>query len=177
LADKVGGMFTHYENQTSMNFVAMNTTAKYDAMDYFPSTGYTVYPSATGEKLYVGGAIQTLTLQQNPILNYAKAPVVTFIDDHQFARGEDALQDWSYAKAEEYSIPLTFPSYFANTIFADDINSYINLSLERNGALFEIADHNWNHTSFFTYQGYTYQWNTVNASESKWKNYTTIPLI
>ena len=176
LADKIGDSWQPYEAVADRNFVIANNTNKYDALDYFPSTGYTVYPSGTTEKVYALNLTTTLTLQPNPILNYAKIPFVTFIDDHVFAVGENASWTWAYAKAREYGIPFTLPSSFDDTILPHEIYSWVNLSNEQHGTLFEIAEHNYNHTSFFGYQGYDYQRATVNLSMDKWYAYTTIPL-
>ncbi len=176
LADKVGGSWRHYESIADRNFVIANSTSKYDNLDYFPSTGYTIYPSGIAEKVYALNLTTTLTLQQNPILNYAKIPFVTFIDDHEFAVGEDSSWTWAYAKARQYAVPFTLPSYFANTILPHEIYSWINLSSEQNGTLFEIGDHNYNHTGFYAEYGYEFQRATVNLSMVKWYTYTTIPL-
>jgi hypothetical protein len=178
LADRLGGMWKHHESSDDMDFVIANNAIRYDCLDYFPSSGYTIYPSESGEKVYAGGSTTTLALRENPIANYRLVPFVTFIDDHQFAVGMNPLDDWSYAMAREYQIPLTLPSLFGPTTTSREIHSWINLSNEQDGTLFEIGDHNYNHTSFYAHQDYSYQLATVGASMSKWHNFTTdIPLI
>jgi hypothetical protein len=176
-ADNVGSMWNHHEEKSSYNLIIAKNGDSFDALDYFSPTGYVVYPSGTTETIIAGGASATVAFLPNPIQNYAKIPVVTDVDDNQFAEGEDPLWDWLYATAREYGIAITLPSYFAETIHLDDIHSYINLSLERNGTLFEIADHGYNHTSFYAHQGYSYAYDTFLLSKAKWNGNTSIPLL
>ena len=178
MADKVGSVWNHDELVDNYNFVIAENPDRFDALDYFPATGYTVYPSGTTETIYASGTTRTLNLQANPILNYAETPLVTFVDDLSQARGDSADWDWAFATAERYGIPLTLNAYGWDVVGAYEINSWINLSDERVGTLFEIADHNYNHSNFYTSpQGYDYQKTTMDLTQAKWATYTDIPIV
>lgn len=175
--DNLGSVWNHHEENASYNLLVAKNGDKFDTFDYFPATGYKINPSGTSETIIAQNASTTVNHFVNPILNYARLPVITDVDDHQYAEGDDATWDWLYATARTYSMSLTFPSYFANTILQHDINSYVNKSTERHGTLFEIADHGYNHTSFYGYQAYPYAGATYNLSKAKWSGNTSIPLI
>ena len=181
LADKVGSMWTHYESTTDTNFVIARNAVRFDALDYFPSTGYTVYPSEVSETIYAHGVTTVSAFDPNPLLNYAKTPFVTFYDDH----GNNATGEWAFSTARRYDIALSLPT--PNAYLSDaEMNADVNLSLERSETLFEITDHNYNHTAFYGSGTYLGTWATENYYEQKkildfaqdkWDNYTTtIPM-
>lgn len=178
-AEDVGSTWAAYQEKSNHHLVIAKNGNSFDCLSYFPDDGYIIYPSGTSETIIEDGVERNVALGQNRILDYQKIPIIMTIDEMQYARGsgEDADMDWLYGIAERYQIPVTLPSYFGGTIFADDFNSYVNLSLERNGSLFEIADHSNNHTNYYGNQAYATPYNGWLDSKADWAIYTDTPLL
>ena len=174
-AENLGDAWNHHESRNDYNLVLAKNGRRVDCLRYFPDSGYSFVPTGISESLFAGGAASLLRLAPNPILNYARIPVVITVDDNAYAAGQNESFDWLWAEARKYDISVTFASSFSG-IYGDIISTYINLSNERQGTLFEIADHGYNHSSFAYPESYDTNYALFAASKSVWQNLTDLPL-
>jgi len=176
LADRIGSVWATYQAIDALNLVVAKNANRYDAISYFKSSGYTVYPSEISETIYVAGTILTPDLQESPLAAYyEKVPLVTWVDDHVDAFGDNPTNDWGITTANRYGIPMTMPSIFDGSIHPYEYYDWINLTGEVNGTRYEIAEHGYDHA---TYYGNNYAWQLAHsgASVAQWGSYTSTPI-
>lgn len=167
--------FTEYD-RTDTNLVVAYNDERIDCLRYFSDDGYTYVPTAANETVIAGGILTAHEYTPNPVLSYSKIPVVTDIDDSYLGYGVNANWDWYYNQSEIYGIATTFPTEWAY-VLPSYMSSLLNLSEKREGTLYEMAEHGWNHTSMYDYQTLAYQYNIWELSEQRWEANSSFELL
>ena len=175
-SDRLGSeWFTAYDS-TDTNLVVAYNDDRIDCFRFYPATGYTYVPSGIVESVVVENALTEHTFRANPLVSYSKIPVVTNIDDHYQAFGLSAPWTWYYAQSEAYGIATTFPTQWYS-VTAPAMDDMITLADMRESTLNELGDHGWNHTSWYSYPDYDYQYNLWELSEAKWEDASSYDLL
>ena len=166
-----------YES-TDYNLVYAKNGEIFDCIEYFHTLEYTIVPSGTSEVVYSSGAEETLSFVANPIRNYEKVPVVSWVDDNSqgylemvYASGEH--WDWMHNQTRSIGTAMTFGSDFS-TGTPYRFSDWSNWTDLRNGTQYEIADHGYDHGNHYTplaNQNYDWQYDNWTQSASAFSAY------
>lgn len=175
-AERLGDeWFTEYA-RTDRNIVIAFNDDRFDCIRFFPDTGYSVVPSAEYETVIESGVATSRVFAANPLLSYSKIPVITDIDDSYYGYGVNEHWDWYYNQSEAYGVGTTFPTEWAY-VLPSYMSSLLNLSEKREGTLYEMGEHGWNHTELYTYQDFDYQKGIWELSEARWEANSSYELL
>jgi PKD repeat protein len=173
-ADRVGSSWNRFvPSPDAMNLVVANNSEKYDLWTYVEGTDFSYIPSETSEVVYANGDWSNASFSENQIDNYRRDWTMTHVDDYEpsLPLNDGSDVNWVAAKAREYDHPLTL---FVNLAYFNDseVDALVDMSRESNGVLFDMADHNWNHSSWNDYWTYEYAMTLLTLNYNRWYNHT-----
>ena len=175
LAARVGSSWNRWvDSPDVMNLLVVNNSERYDTWTYVSSEDFTYIPSETVEVVYANGDWYNATFYENQIDNYRRAKTLIHIDDYAPSYpggGEDYA--WAANKIREYDTPASLLVNLGvlGAYYAYRTAELVNMSLERDGTLFEVGDHSWNHTSWTTYWQREYAMTVFNLTYNRWYDY------
>lgn len=180
LQDSVGSSWNSAQTRTNYNFYFTKNANKYDSMG-FGSTNFTYYPTGTTETLLYNDVYTTVAFSPNPILNYIKAPLITSFDDLMTIFFTPSTQKTAFDNlvntAKKYEYPISLGAILAPGNITDValLDLYALTSLN-GGALIEVVDHGWNHSSLSVYNSSAYASTIVSLSAARWATVSSIPI-